>query len=150
MKCKLSAIVLAFALWNANATPYFDNITNLWYTAQFSNVLAIANGRLTSNTNDIAGLLMKASYDVSFNEATVVSNSLGRVLEVGQTVVSPAFSNVFQITRIDANGILRYMSLRNNAQKLDDWTKEAQPGLDIHHIHELKALDEDGYFIENQ
>ncbi|MGN0832082.1 MAG: hypothetical protein ACI4RD_00355 [Kiritimatiellia bacterium] len=150
MKYKLLVLILAFTLRDANATAYFDNITNLWYTAQFSNVLAIANERLSSDTNDIAGLLLKASYDVSFHEATVVSNSLLRVLEVGQNVASPAFSNVFQITKIDANGILRYMSLRNNDQKQDDWTKEAQPGLDIHHIHELKALDDDGYFDEHQ
>lgn len=148
MKYILSMIIPAFTLWDANATSYFDNITNLWYTARFSNVLEIANERLSSDTNDIAALLMKASYDVAFNEATVVSNSLRRVLAVGQRVASPAFSNVFQITKIDAKGILRYMSLRNNDQKLDDWVKEAQPGLDIHHIHELKALDDDGYFVK--
>ena len=146
MKKSIVLLVAVRSMSRAWSSADFEAVTNLWYCAQFSNVLAIAERRLSANTNDIAGLLMKASWDASFAEATAVSNSLARVISVGATIESPSFTNVFPITRIDAEGILHYMSSRTNAQKLEDWFMESKRGLNIHHIHELKALDDDGYF----
>ena len=39
---------------------FYANVTNLWYQGYKSNVLNIANARLAANTNDIAGLILKA------------------------------------------------------------------------------------------
>ena len=61
MKKSATIVILSLAL-NASASAYFDNITNLWYTAQHSNVLALAHQRLAANANDKGTLFAGASY----------------------------------------------------------------------------------------
>ncbi|MDD2600148.1 MAG: hypothetical protein PHO37_13140 [Kiritimatiellae bacterium] len=43
-------------------TNFYTNVTNLWYQGYKTNVFAIANERLAQNTNDIAGLILKAEF----------------------------------------------------------------------------------------
>jgi len=47
-------------------TNFYTNVTNLWYQGYKSNVLNIATARLAVNTNDIAGLILKAEYHFAF------------------------------------------------------------------------------------
>ena len=110
-------------------SSYFNTITNLWYAGHQTNVLQMAETRLAQNTNDVAGVLMKASWDFAFSDAVVLSNSLNRVLNAGETVQSSCFTNVFRITRLDVVCVLNAVAGR--------WP---------HFIEELKALDADGYF----
>ena len=68
-------------------TNFYTNVTNLWYQGgeARSNVLTIANARLATNTNDIAGLILKAHYHVEFLEVAAISNAFLRVIQVGDT-----------------------------------------------------------------
>lgn len=149
MKTTLSAFAVLIISASSFATPYFDNITNLWFTACHSNALAIANQRLAVNSNDIAGLLIKASWDFSFSNASVLSNSLLRVLEVGGSVRSRSFTNVFEITKVDIRYALIDLADETPAQRAEDFIKAARPGRLPHFVDDLKALDDDGFFMGN-
>lgn len=146
MKTKTIAILFTFSASMALASVTFDNFTNLWYTAQFSNVLAVANQRLAANTNDIAGVLMKASWDFEFLEPSDISNALARVIQVGNTCHLPSFTNVFETTKVDARLLLEIFPLEPPEERIADRAKRGLPGKVPHFISELKALDDDGYF----
>ena len=90
-------------------TNFYTNVTNLWYQGgeSRSNVLAIANARLAINTNDIAGLILKAEYNLEFYEVGDISNSYLRVIQVGDTITITNFSNHYQkISRQAFLGVL--------------------------------------------
>lgn len=72
-------------------TNFYTNVTNLWYQGYKTNVLAIANERLAVNSNDIAGLILKAEYHFAFLEYDNVSNAYLRVIQVGDTITTTNF-----------------------------------------------------------
>ena len=146
MKITLLAASIVLSSLTAAASPYFDNITNHWYQAHHSNVLAIANQRLAANSNDLAGVILKASWDFEFSNATILSNSLNRLITVGGLCQSPSFTNEFAITVEDVNCTLQGLSLETPSQLAEDAAKRGLPGKQMHFMEELKALDDDGYF----
>lgn len=73
----------------------YHAVTNDWYNANFSNVLELAELRLAANTNDLVGAYLKLSWDICFSDASTLSNSVTRVLAIGDTVQNAAFSNEF-------------------------------------------------------
>lgn len=146
MKGTLLSASITLSTLMAAASPYFDNITNLWYQAQHSNVLAIANQRLAANSNDLAGVILKASWDFEFSNASILSNSLNRLVTLGRACHSPSFTNEFQITVEDVTCTLQGLSLETPSQLAEDAAKRGLPGKQMHFMEELKALDDDGYF----
>lgn len=139
-------LILALQSYAAFSSPTFDNFTNLWYTAQHSNALAMANQRLAANSNDVAGVLMKASWDFEFLEPTDLSNTLARVVLIGNTCHTPAFTKAFKITKADARCLLDAFALEPPEERIADRAKRGLPGKLPHYLEELKALDDDGYF----
>ena len=79
-------------------TNFYTNVTNLWYQGgeARSNVLTIANARLATNTNDIAGLILKAHYHVEFLEVAAISNAFLRVIQEGNTITTTNFAKCWQ------------------------------------------------------
>jgi len=108
---KKLVITLMLTVVGGNAilaqTNFYTNVTNLWYQggASRSNVLTIANARLAVNTNDIAGLILKANYDLEFLEVGTISNSYLRVIQVGDTITTTNFLKNWQ------EGLSRYAIL---------------------------------------
>lgn len=145
MKTILATTILAAAI-NASASAYFDNLTNLWYTAQHSNVLAIADQRLAANTNDVVGCLLRASYDFVYADAATQSNSLDRVLAVYESITTPAYQRSCLFLDADVAGIKRWLSHETPAQHAETLEKGSRPGRLPHYFRQLKALDDDGYF----
>lgn len=148
MKKSATIVILALA-FNASASAYFDNLTNLWYTAQHTNVLAIANQRLSVNTNDVAGWFIRASYDFVYADAATQSNSLDRVLAVYPSISTPAYLQSCIFLDADIAGIKRWLSHETPAQHAETLLKGSRPGRLPHYIRQLKALDDDGYFDNN-
>ena len=140
----LATILTSIAVY---ASAEFSAFTNFWFTAQHSNALAMAERRLAANTNDIAGVLMKASWDFEFLEPSDISNALARVVQVGSTCHLPTFTNVFETTKIDARFLLDIFPLEPPEERIADRAKRGLPGKLPHYIRELKALDDDGYFV---
>ena len=109
----MKKLMIGFMLMAVNGstglaqTNFYTNVTNLWYQggASRSNVLTIANARLAVNTNDIAGLILKANYDLEFLEVGTISNSYLRVIQVGDTITTTNFLKNWQ------EGLSRYAIL---------------------------------------
>ena len=146
MKITTLTAALILTATSVRASDYFANATNLWFQGHQTNVLTMANQRLAANTNDIAGLLMKASYDFDFSDATALSNTLARVLAVGETITTPAFSNAFRLVRIDIRGTFKTISTETPEEHAADMLKVMGPGHPMAYDFALEALDDDGYF----
>ena len=109
MKKLLIGFMLTGVVWSASLaqTNFYTNVTNLWYQGGEgrSNVLDIANARLAVNTNDIAGLILKAEYHLEFLETESVSNSYLRAIQIGDTITTTHFVKEWQ------EGLSRYALL---------------------------------------
>lgn len=146
----LCALVLGLAVATVSqASPYFTSVTNEWWQGRQTNVLAMAESRLAANTNDIAGLLMKASYDFDFADSPTLSNTLVRVLAAGSLVTTPAFTNAFRLTSIDIQWTFKTLEAETPSEHAADMLKVTGAGHPMAYSDELKALDDDGYFNNN-
>lgn len=150
MRKSMILVLLVLIVRGTIASDYFSNVTNLWFQGYHTNVLQIADMRLSSNTNDIAGLLMKASWNSVYGSVDEMSNSLMRVVSVGGSVLTPSFINEFAVFRIDALCTLEYLSVCTAEQREEDRSKGAVVGREIPYADELRALDEDGYFCADR
>ena len=88
------AVLATVALASPTENTYHA-VTNDWYNANFSNVLELAESRLAANTNDLVGAYLKLSWDICFSDASTLSNSVTRVLSIGDTEQNAAFSNEY-------------------------------------------------------
>lgn len=91
--CAMAALATV-ALASPTENTYHA-VTNDWYNANFSNVLELAESRLAANTNDLVGAYLKLSWDICFSDASTLSNSVTRVLSIGDTEQNAAFSNEY-------------------------------------------------------
>jgi len=148
---KKLVITLMLTVVNGTAvfaqTNFHTNVTNLWYQGYKSNVLEIAKQRLNVNSNDIAGLILKAEYDLAFLELDTISNSFQRVIQIGDTITTTNFVKRFEVER------------QNLLDLLDVFKDEPIPVNELPaekakaHITEkplptslIEALQKDGYF----
>jgi len=128
-------------------TNFYTNVTNLWYQGYKTNVLEIAEQRLNVNSNDIAGLILKAEYHFAFLEVSAISNAYLRVLQVGDTVATTNFAKRFVIERQYITDILDDFT---ESPVTPDELLRDKPKANI--IHKplptklIEALQEDGYF----
>jgi hypothetical protein len=129
-------------------TNFYTNVTNLWYQGYKTNVLDIANTRLAANSNDIAGLILKAEYNFEFYEVGDISNAYFRVIQVGDTITTTNFVKRWQ-----------ELSRERILWILDDFAEEPVTPQDVQEgkqkalINEkslpaslIEALLKDGYF----
>ena len=90
---KLLLVLAISATFTASAEEpaFFVNVTNLWYQGYKSNVLAIAEERLASNSNDIAGLVLKMEYglEFEFEDLQSLSNSIQKVIDSAKDITTP-------------------------------------------------------------
>ena len=132
-------------------TNFYTNVTNLWYQGYKTNVLVIANARLAANSNDIAGLILKAEYHLEFCEGSAISNAYLRVIQVGDTITTPNFVKCWQekgLGKQDYLGILNYMAEKPlSPQQIQT---ERQKGFinekPLSDAYLIEALLQDGYF----
>jgi len=142
----LAGTVMALSSACHAQTNFYTNVTNLWYQGHKSNVLEIAEQRLTADTNDIAGLILKLEFAVEFLEFPMFSNTVQRVLAVGQTVASPNFAREFQEYAEDINDILFALPFYPANEIAADKLKALIPNKPLAADDVIKALQDDGYF----
>ena len=131
-------------------TNFYTNVTNLWYQGYKSNVLAIANARLAANSNDIAGLILKAEYHLEFCEEAQLSNAYLRVIQRADMITTTNFAKCWQEEggRQDYLDILEYIAEKPltpqqiQQERLKGFINE-KPLPDGYLI---EALQKDGYF----
>jgi len=127
-------------------------VTNLWYQGgeYRTNVLTIANARLAANTNDFAGLLLKAHYHIEFLEVGMISNAFLRVIQVGDTITTTNFVTCWQEEQSKPN-ILFFLDIMAEEpitpqQIQADQHKALLPGKPLPNAELIEALQKDGYF----
>lgn len=132
-------------------TNFYTTVTNLWYQGSKSNVLAMANTRLAVNTNDIAGLILKAEYHLEFCEDSVLSNAYLRVIQVADTITTTNFVKCWQEEgggKQDYLNILEFMA--ENPLTPQQIQMESLKGLinekPLADAYLIEALQKDGYF----
>ena len=131
-------------------TSFYTNVTNLWHQGgeSRSNVLSIANARLVANTNDFAGLLLKAHYHLEFSEIGEMTNTFHRVIQVGNTIMTTNFVKCWQGS---SSNILFFLELMAEEpltpQEIQDGKDKALiPHKSFPDEDLLEALQKDGYF----
>ena len=90
---------------------------------------------------------MKASYDFDFADSETLSNTLVRVLLAGSTVATPAFSNAFEWVKLDIRGTFKTIATETPEEHAADMLKVHGAGHPMAYEDALKALDDDGYFV---
>ena len=133
-------------------TNFYTNVTNLWHQGgeYRTNVLTIANVRLAANTNDIAGLLLKAHYHAEFSEIEETTNAFSRVIQVGDTITTPNFVTCWQEVQ-SRQGILWFLDIMEKKpltpQEIQDGKNKALiPHKPLANADLIEALQKDGYF----
>ena len=130
-------------------TNFYTNVTNLWEEGYKTNVLAIANARLAVNSNDIAGLILKAEYNFEFYEVGDISNAYLRVLQVGDIITTTNFMERYQgRSRESIIGILDDFSEEPvTVEEIQEGKRKAlikyKP---LPRARLIEALQKDGYF----
>jgi len=153
MKKLLAMFVLTFACKGVviAQTNFHTNVTNLWYQGgeNRTNVLTIANARLAANTNDFAGLFLKAHYHVEFLEIGAISNAFLRVIQVGDTITTTNFVKRWQgkpkeiLWFLD---VFAEMPLMTPQEIQAGMHKAFLPNKPLPDADLLEALQKDGYF----
>ena len=132
-------------------TDFYTNVTNLWYQGYKTNVLEIAEQRLAVNTNDIAGLILKAEYHLAFCERAALSNAYLHVIQVADTITTTNFMERWQE---EVGGKYDYLNILDviarNPLSPQQIQVESLKGLIIGKPlpdgYLIEALQKDGYF----
>ena len=103
---KATMIAAMLAAATLGASQYYSNITNQWYSGNQTNVYNEGMARLATKQNDIAGLLMVASWKLDFCEAATASNAMVRLAEVARTVQTTHFTNLVWLLELDNRSIV--------------------------------------------
>jgi hypothetical protein len=147
MKQTVVILILTLGFCAQAQTDFYTNVTNLWHQGYKSNVLAIANVRLNANSNDIAGLILKAEYDLEFLELSTISNSFQRVVQVGDTIETEYFVKRFELERQE---YLDFLDLFKNEPIPANELLAERAKATINHkdmpTGPIEALQKDGYF----
>jgi hypothetical protein len=139
-------VFMAFGLCAHAQTDFYTNVTNLWYQGYKTNVLQIAEQRLQSNTNDIAGLLLKMEYELEFVELASLSNSMHRVLMVGATVNTPKFQGLYDELSLQISVWLDAIKAYPPDEILADKAKALVGEKPLSGSIFFEALQKDGFF----
>ncbi len=126
----------------------FTTVTNLWYEGHKSNVLAIAEQRLSINSNDLAGAIMMFDYDLEFSNEGNYSNDVRRILSSTNNLPIGTFVNNIDLVSATLNGFLDYLS--SNPMTPAEIQRDKSKALIIHKPMSneilLKWLHDDGLF----
>jgi hypothetical protein len=127
-------------------TNFTETVSSLWYSGQKTNVLNIAEQRLQLNSNDIAGLILKMEYEITFLELDAVTNTMERVIQVGSSITTTNFVSVFPKLEGSINHLVEMIPLYPTNELAADQGKGDISGKPLPHTEVLQALEDDGYF----
>lgn len=127
------------------AQDLYSTITNIWWNGPKTNIFTVANERLSSDTNDIVGIVLRMEGEWTFGNASSISNATHRYLSVGATIRTPAFRLRFPLEALNFSLLLESMPQMSN----DDWARERESVAELHREMLLEkswsALNDDGW-----
>ena len=144
----LFLFLTAYVMADAPSLGDFATVTTLWYEGHKSNVLAIAEQRLSINSNDLAGAIMMFDYDLEFSNEGNYSNDVRRILSSTNNLPIGTFVNNIDFVSSTLNGFLDYLS--SNPITPAEIQNDKSKALIIHKPMSneilLKWLHDDGLF----
>ena len=138
--------VLAFSQTEAQRTNFYTTVTNLWCKGQKTEVLAMGQSRLNINSNDMAGLLIKMEYDITFLQLNEISNSIIKVNIVSETITNTNFNAYRDSLKEDNDLMLEFLTTYtpDSIEITNERTKSAIINKPFSSYKELEALQKDG------
>lgn len=138
--------ILTVSVAKAQVTNFYTNVTNLWFHGYKTNVLAMGLQRLNVNSNDLPGLLIQLNYDIAFTQLESLSNSLNRVLVVGETVTNENFKTCYPFLKLCNEHMLEFLSTYHPTptELTEEQAKGLIPNKPFLRVKELEALQKDG------
>jgi len=127
-------------------TNFYEQVSTLWYAGEKTSVLNIAEQRITQNTNDVAGLILKMEYQIEFVALDAVSNTMQRVLDVGSKITTTNFVAAYPLVQSDINHLLQVLPLYPTNEIAADIGKASISNKPLTSGYAIKALQDDGYF----
>ena len=147
----LSLVLLAMPSGMNAQTNYYALVTNLWHQGAHTTVVELAQQRLAANTNDIAGLITMAGYDLHYSDHDSYSNVANHVLSVVSNVTTSAFQSERDFLIFSVSESLSFMEIYHPSEeeRAENIRKSARPGLFFIYEEPLRLLNEDGYFAND-
>jgi len=147
MKTLMTTLAAAAAL-HLGASEFYTNVTNDWLRGFQTNALSRAEARLAADPDDLPALVVRASYDYDFGDASAVSNSLGRLRLVGADVTAPAFASRYRALAMICDVTLDTVAHEDPAKAVADRAKVSGPGHYPRFYFALRALEEENLIGE--
>ena len=140
--------VFTASITEAQTTNFYTTVTNLWYQGQKSEVLTLGQDRLTINSNDLAGLIIKLEYDLEFLQLETISNSFIMVTVVGESITNENFQLLYPFLK-ESNDFMLELFTQSHftpEELLLERAKGLIPNKPFALYKELEALQKDGLF----
>lgn len=140
-------VVLLHACVVLGQTNFSSQVSQMWLDGQKQEVLNIANQRLASDTNDMAGLLLRMEYEVEFLIMSSLTNTMNEVERVGSGITHTNFAAVFPDVQQDIADLRAMITVAFplSPEKLaDEQAKGNVAGKPLTCINALGALEADG------
>lgn len=128
----------------ADPTPFSTNVNAMWLSGNKSGVLAIANQRLQSNPNDIAGLLLKLQYQIAFFDVADFPGSADKVIAAGASISTTNFVKVYPALKSNLQYLRQNMPSFSAAQIQSESAKGNISGKPMDFLAVLQAIEQDG------
>ena len=145
-KLIIAFVILTVSIMYSQTPDFHTNVTNLWYQGYKSNVLEIAEQRLSTDTNDIVGLILKLEFEAAFLEFSSISNTAQRVLDVAPMITTTNFANLFPFYTNRVHILLDVIPRYTSEKLAIDKPKAFIPHKPTPADRFIKALQDDGYF----
>lgn len=127
-------------------SPYCQWVLATWRKGLHAKVLAEGEKRLIAHPDDFVGILIKASWALTYGDQNMASNALVAVDCAARKIQSPTFRKLLPMTLGDIKKDLYIMGKMNADEYAADIKKAQRPGHAFSYCLEMVALDADGYF----
>ena len=123
----------------------YTTVTNLWWEGPKTNLIAVADNRLTQDANDIVGAVLKMECDTAFGDGNSFSNSFWRFVRSGRNVMTSSFRCWYPLESLNLAVVLESMPSLSTAE----WSAEMEKGMAVHRemtmTESWNALRKDGW-----
>ncbi len=141
------AVMLAIApALGLGQDSFVCQVEGMWRSGDYAGVLAIAQQRLSTDTNDLPGLLLKYEYEVEFLQLAAATNTASDILRVAPQIGTERFAEVRELVVQDAQAALELIPQYPPDEYAADLLKAGT--ITNKHLpcdYAIRALEEDGY-----
>lgn len=122
-------------------SKFVKHVTELWANGNKLEVYDIACRRLSLNANDMPGLILKMNCELSSDGGTLPASTIERILDVGATIETLRFREIFSTASTE---LQQYRVLMSEKSDVGQGSSMGRGELIM--VELLEALESDGYF----